>query len=253
MSFEQDPKVQFTAVRYNISKGANMTTKKYILTFIVFFLLLAATPILFFCGLSLKEDSITSFYVLVTVACVSLISAITFIAINYKKLVAYDSVKIKNKIQNLDFATIEYSVTANELIEKLKTRGYAKIAENIFHRKIEDDVGDGIVVSHYYAALLQINTTVDIATLLEQFSKGMTTYNIGYIFIKENIDHNLDVLKNYIKETVVDVETYRYRYNNFFAPIIITDEKIYYLKVGSFISEYKHGVVEGLRVLGCDG
>ena len=192
-----------------------MTTKKYILTFIVFFLLLAATPILFFCGLSLKEDSIISFYVLVTVSCVSLISAITFIAINYKKLVTYDSVKIKNKIQILDFATIEYSVTANELIEKLKTRGYAKIAENIFQRKIEDDVGDGgIVVSHYYAALLQINMTVDIATLLEQFSKGMTTYNIGYIFVRENIDHNLDVLKNYIKETVVDVETHRY--NKFF-------------------------------------
>ena len=192
-----------------------MTTKKYILTFIVFFLLLAATPILFFCGLSLKEDSIISFYVLVTVSCVSLISAITFIAINYKKLVTYDSVKIKNKIQILDFATIEYSVTANELIEKLKTRGYAKIAENIFQRKIEDDVGDGgIVVSHYYAALLQINMTVDIATLLEQFSKGMTTYNIGYIFVIENIAHNLDVLKNYIKETVVDVETHRY--NKFF-------------------------------------
>jgi len=231
-----------------------MTTKKYIFTFVLFFILLAAAPILFFCGLSLKEDLITSFYVLATVACVSLISAITFIAINYKKLVAYDSVRIKNKIQNLDFAAIEYSVTANELIEKLKTRGYAKIAENIFHRKIEDDVGDGgIVVSHYYAALLQINMTVDIATLLEQFSKGMTTYNIGYIFVRENIDHNLDVLKNYIKETVVDVETHRYRYNKFFTPIIITDEKIYYLKVGSFISEYKHGVVEGLRVLGCDG
>lgn len=230
-----------------------MTTKKYIFTFILFFILLAAAPILFFSGFFLKEKNVLIFCVFASIACISLISAITFIAINYKKLVTYDSVRIKNKIQNLDFATIEYSVTANELIEKLKTRGYAKIAENIFHRKIEDDVGDGIVVSHYYAALLQTNTTVDIATLLEQFSKGMTTYNIGYIFVKENIDYNLDVLKNYIKETVVDVETHGYRYNKFFAPIIITDEKIYYLKVGSFISEYKHGVVEGLRVLGCDG
>ena len=231
-----------------------MTTKKYIFTFILFFILLAAAPILFFSGFFLKEKNVLIFCVFASIACISLISAIAVIVLNYKKLVAYDSVKIKNKIQNLDFATIEYSVTANELIEKLKTRGYAKIAENIFHRKIGDDVGDGgIVVSDYYAALLQINTTVDIATLLEQFSKGMTTYNIGYIFIKENIDHNLDVLKNYIKETVVDVETHRYRYNKFFAPIIITDEKIYYLKVGSFISEYKHGVVEGLRVLGCDG
>ncbi len=231
-----------------------MATKKYILTFIVFFLLLAAAPTLFFWGLSLKEDSITSFYVFVMVACVSLISAITFIAINYKKLVAYDSVKIKNKIQNVDFTTIEYSVTANELCEKLKTRGYAKTTENIFYRKIEDDVGDGgIVVSHYYAALLQINMTVDIAMLLEQFSKGMTTYNIGYIFVRENSAQNLDVLKNYIKETVVDVETHRYRYNKFFTPIVITDEKIYYLKAGSFMSEYKHGVIEGLRVLDCDG
>ena len=231
-----------------------MTTKKYILTFIVFFLLLAAFPMLFFLGLSLKEDSITSFYVLATVACVSLISAITFIVLNYKKLVAYDSVKIKNKIQNLDFSIIESSVTANELREKLKACGYTQTTESSFHKKVENDVGDGgIVVSHYYAALLQINMTVDIATLLEQFSKGMTTYNIGYIFVRENIDHNLEMLKNYIKETVIDVETHRYRYNKFFTPIIITDERIYYLKTGSFISEYKHGVIEGLRVLGCSG
>jgi uncharacterized membrane protein YhiD involved in acid resistance len=59
--------------------------------------------------------------VFASIACISLISAIAVIVLNYKKLVAYDSVKIKNKIQNLDFATIEYSVTANELIEKLKS------------------------------------------------------------------------------------------------------------------------------------
>ena len=193
-----------------------MITKKYILTFIVFFILLVASPISFFWGLSLKEASITSFYAFVSVACASLISAITFISINYKKLVAHDSIKIKNKIQSLDFTTIEYSLTVNELCEKLKARGYVKTAENIFCRTIEDDVGDGgIVVSQYYAALLQINMTLDIATLLEQFSKGMTTYNIGYIFVRENIDQNLDVLKKYIKETVVDVEIHRYRYKSF--------------------------------------
>ncbi len=231
-----------------------MTTKKYILTLVVFLLLLAAVPTLFFLGLSLKEDSIVSFYLFATVACVSLISAIIFITINYKKLVAYDSIKIKTKIQNLDFTAIEYSVTENELCEKLKTCGYAPKTENIFHRKVETDVGDGgIVVNHYYAALSQINVTVNIATLLEQFSKGMTTYNIEYIFVRDNVDRNLDMLKNYIKETVVDVETHRHRHDNFFIPIVITDEKIYYLKAGAFISKYKHGVSEGLRVLGCAG
>ena len=231
-----------------------MTTKKYILIFTLFFLLLVAAPILFFWGLLQREDSIPSFYVLVTLACVSLILAITFIVIHYKKLVAYDAVRINNRIQSLNFSAIAYSVTANELCEKLQACGYTKTSENIFHRSIEDDVGDGgIVVSHYYAALLPIDTTVDITTLLHSFSKGMTTYNIGYLFIRENVDYNLDLLKSYIKETVVDVETHRYGYNKFFTPIVITDERIYYLKTGSFFSEYKRGVTEGLRALGCDG
>ena len=88
VTFERNSKLQFTAVWYNISKGANMTTKKYIFTFVLFFILLVAAPILFFSGFFLKEKNVLIFCVFASIACISLISAIAVIVLNYKKLVA---------------------------------------------------------------------------------------------------------------------------------------------------------------------
>ena len=67
--------------------------------------------------------------------------------------------------------------------------------------------------------------------------------------LDKNIETNLEALKNYIKETVLDVETHRYgRFKKFFTPIIITPNKIYYLKAGSFMNEYRMALREGLHV-----
>ena len=90
-----DPLVRFL--------GATETIVPYAKDY-AFFILLAAAPILFFSGFFLKEKNVLVFCVFASIACISLISAIAVIVLNYKKLVAYDSAKIKNKIQNLCFS-----------------------------------------------------------------------------------------------------------------------------------------------------
>ena len=123
-----------------------MTTKKYIFTFVLFFILLAAAPILFFSGFFLKEKNVLIFCVFASIACISLISAIAVIVLNYKKLVAYDVNRIENKFKSLDFSMIEESIDESKIYVKLKNHGYTKTAENMFHKKVEEDVGDGGIV-----------------------------------------------------------------------------------------------------------
>lgn len=226
-----------------------MTTKKYVLSFIVFALLLVLVLFLLFLGLSVKETSDVAFYVLVAGSCMSLIAAIVFIVVNYKKLVAYDMYKLDRKISNLDFSVIDMSISESELCDKLIKSGY-KIKEEIFHKVADENCGDVQVVSHYYAKIHKSNGTVDIERILEHFNKGMTTYNIGYIFINGNAEETIEAIKKYIKETILDVKMHAYRYNNFFAPIIIANNRIYYVKeAGIFMDTYKFAVIEGVRVV----
>ena len=226
-----------------------MTTKKYVITFIVFALLLVLASSLFFGGLFIKEHSSVAFYILIAFSCLCLIFAIIFIAINYKDLVNYDFKKLNKKIDNLDFSIIDISISESELRSKLIRDGYTNTKE-IFHKIFEENCGDGHVVNHYYATILKTNDIVDIQGLLESFNKGMTTYNIGYIFINGNVEENIEIIKNYIKETILDVKIHAYKYKNFFVPIIITNDRIYYIKEdGIFMDTYKFGVIEGVRVI----
>lgn len=226
-----------------------MTSKKYALTFIVFAFLLALVPVLLFVGLSLRENNEFAFYTFISGSCLSLILAIIFIAVNYKKLVAYDMSRLSKRISNLDFSIVDTSISENELCDKLAKSGY-KHKEKIFHKVIEDNLGDGHVVNHYYATIHKVNEIVDIQRILECFSKGMTTYNIAYIFVGGNIEENIEKIRNYIKETILDVKMHAYRYKNFFVPIIVTNDRVYYVEeAGIFMDTYKFGIVEGVRVI----
>ena len=91
---------------------------------------------------------------------------------------------------------------------------------------------------------------MDIQDILKSFGKGMTTYNIGYIFINENVDENIEIIKNYIKATILDVKVHPYKYKKFFVPILINNNKVYYIKEkGIFMNTYQYGVVEGMRII----
>ena len=229
-----------------------MSTKKYILTHIVFAVLLALCPTLFFMGYYFKELNIFWFYVLLLLSFVFLSSAIIFLVLNRKNMTLYEKNKILNKIKDLDFKVLNSTLSESECINKLIMNGYRNLENNILHKEIEENCGDSYVILNYYAKLIRVDNTVNIQQCLEGFTKGFTNYNIGYIFINENLEHNLNLLKVYIKDTIVDVEVHRYKYKNFFVPIIISENKIYYLKGGSFISEYKTALKAGTQIFSSD-
>ena len=231
-----------------------MTTKKYIFTFVLFFILLAAAPILFFSGFFLKEKNVLIFCLFASIGCISLISAIAVIVLNYKKLVSYDVNRIENKFKSLDFSMIEESIDESKIYQKLENHGYKMIDENTFYKEVEFDVGDGgIATDHYYAIISKVNGIVDIQSLTSEISKSvktdMITYNIGYIFLDNNIESNLEIFKQYIKERFINECTHEYKGKKYFVPIIISPQKIFYFKAETFISAYGHGLSEGLRVL----
>lgn len=226
-----------------------MTTKKYVITFIIFALLSVLTLTLFFGGLFIKEHNLIAFYILIAFSCISFVFSIIFIAINYKELVNYDIKKLNKQIDNLDFSIIDISISESDLKSKLIGYGYTN-TKDIFHKVVDENYGDGNIVNHYYATIHKTNEVMDIQDILKSFGKGMTTYNIGYIFINENVDENIEIIKNYIKATILDVKVHPYKYKKFFVPILINNNKVYYIKEkGIFMNTYQSGVVEGMRII----
>ncbi|MBQ8302968.1 MAG: hypothetical protein IJX97_05465 [Clostridia bacterium] len=226
-----------------------MTTKKYVFTFVIFALLSVLTLSLFFGGLLIRDQSLLAFYILVALSCVCLVFTIVFIAINYKKLINYDVKRLNEKIDNLDFSIIDTPICQNKIYDNLIKLGYTN-EKGIFHKVVEENCGDGGIVNHYYAIVHETDEIIDIPSILKHFRKSWTTYNIGFIFVNNNVEANVEILKKYIKETILDVKAHAYKYKIFFAPIIIANDKIYYIKEsGIFMDTYKWSVVEGIRIL----
>ena len=226
-----------------------MTASKYVITFIIFTLLLILTLSLLFGGLLIKEHNPVAFYILLAFFFIFLAVAIIFIALNYKKLVNYDVKKLNKEIDNLDFSIIDISISESDLKSKLIGYGFTN-TKDTFHKVVDENCGDGNIVNHYYATIHKTNEVIDIQEILKSFGKGMTTYNIGYIFVNENVDENIEIIKNYIKATILDVKVRPYKYKKFFVPILICNNKCYYIKEkGIFMNTYQFGVVEGMRIL----
>lgn len=226
-----------------------MTTKKYVLTITIFALLLALSLSLFFCGLSINGHTSVAFYIFVAFSGLCFAFAIVFIAINYKALLNYEIKKSNKKISNLDFSTIDTSISQSELYNKLKEFGY-KNKSGIFHKVLEDNYGDGNIDYHYCAIIHEADEIIDVPAILEYFSKGLAIYNIGYIFVNGNVEENIKIIKEYIKSTLLDIKKHTYKYKKFFVPIVIAKGKIYYIREsGTFMNIYKHGVIEGVRIV----
>lgn len=226
-----------------------MSTKKYVVTFVIFALLLILTVSLFFSGLLLKDSYSVAFYILVGLSVIFLVFAIAFIAINYKALVNYDTEKLNKEIEKLDFSIIDTPISQTEIYSRLIDLGYKK-GQGAFHKVLEENCGDGGIVNHYYAIIHELNDVIDISEPLSLFGKGLTTYNIGFIFINNNVEKNIEILKEYIKATILDVKVHPYKYKPFFVPFLIANNKIYYIKEsGVLMDSYKFGVVEGVRII----
>lgn len=225
-----------------------MTRKKYIIIHIIFILLMVISLTLFGYGLSIKDKDSFMFSLLMIVCFISLASTIIFIIFNYKKLVSYEADKIKEKIEDLDYTTIDYLIDEKECFNKLLCSGYRIKSNEFLEKKVEIDTGDGGFFIYYSAKIIQIDGLIDISSCLEGYKKELCNINLCYIFINENIDENLNILKEYIKATIVDTKIHSYRYKNYFIPMIIANNKVYYINYGTFLNNYKDGVKEGIKI-----
>lgn len=223
-----------------------MTTKKYVLTIIIIAVLCLSILALFFAGYPFKEQSPHIFYVFTALSTLCFLSLIVFIGRNRKKLIAYEVDKLESQINATDFSVIKISVDENMLPEKLKNHGYKKLTENMFHKKITDgDCRD----DHYFAAIFKTKESTDMQVFSKTFPKKFpVAYNIGYIFLEGNVDNSLEVVKRFIKEYLIDKRAHPFRQRDFFVPIVISDEKIFYLQAGSRLSDYGIGLSAGLRI-----
>lgn len=212
-----------------------MLRKQYIFIFTVFACFNAATLILFCLWL---EKRLLPFLL---ASFIAFASGIVYIALNRKKLVVYEVSRIENKFKTLEFSVIEEPVRM--LYEKLIKHGYVKTTENTFHKKVEYDGG----VSHYFVSVFHENGIFDVQKF--PFSKETAASYIGYIFLDGNVEDNLETLKQYIKDRFIHERAHVHKRKRYFAPIVIADQKIFYLKVGSFLDDYRHSLSEGLRIL----
>ena len=228
-----------------------MTTKKYVFTFIVFTILLVLSSTLLFIGIMLKETNIYLFYILLITSIISFISAIIFIVINYKKLLSYDQKRISNKIENLDFSVVNININEERLISRLHRNGY-RYDEKIYYKKVAGDRFDEYSYDqYYYTFILNVKDNFNYNEYFCVLDKGFNIHNIGFIFIVDNDERILKQVKEYIKNTIIDTQTKSYKYKNFFVPIIILNDSVYYFeyKTGIFLTKYGQALDEGLKIL----
>lgn len=228
-----------------------MTTRKYVFTYIVFTILLVLSSTLLFIGIILKEANIYLFYILLITSIISFISAIIFIVMNYKKLLSYDQKRISNKIENLDFSVVNININEECLISRLHRNDY-RYDGKIYYKKVAGDRFDEYSYDqYYYTFILNVKDNFNYNEYLCVLDKGFNIHNIGFIFIVDNDERILKLVKEYIKNTITDTQTKSYKYKKFFVPIIILNDSVYYFeyKTGIFLTKYGQALNEGLKIL----
>lgn len=228
-----------------------MTTKKYVLIFITFALLLVLSSALLFTGIILKENNIYLFYIFLITSIISFLSAIIFIVMNFKKLLSYDQKRISNKIKNLDFSVVNININEERLISRLQCNGYRK-DQRIYYKKVVGDRFDEYSYNqYYYTFILNVKDNFNYNEYLCVLDKGFNIHNIGFIFIVDNDERILKQVKEYVKNTIIDTQTKSYKYKKFFVPIIILNDSVYYFeyKTGIFLTKYCQALDEGLKIL----
>ena len=231
-----------------------MTTRKYVWTFVLFFLLLLAAPILFFLGLTLKDQVPLLFPCLAVAAAVSLILGVLTVVLHHKDLVAYDVKRASERLETIDFTTVEASVSADALTRRLEADGYLCKRRGLYYKREDESTGDGSVTGHYYAALLKVETSLDIEGLLPFFGAGASVCNVAYIFV-EDVDPVVSAqVMQYVKDTVLCEASPKglrslLHPKKIFAPIVITRDRVCYLKAGSPLGAYRDALRSGCRIL----
>jgi hypothetical protein len=143
-----------------------------------------------------------------------------------------------------NFTAVSRKITVGELTEILIKRKYKAIEENRFVKTI---TGDESPDTHYEIAIATPKNFTDIA---EKMNPSPYFYNICFVFANENLVNTQNFFNRYITETLVNYEMLKKRDKACIAPVIITENEIYFIKNGSVFGNYRFALREALKLLG---
>ncbi|MBQ9777970.1 MAG: hypothetical protein IJW22_03495 [Clostridia bacterium] len=154
--------------------------------------------------------------------------------LNFKRMRAFEVKKIMQKIYQkfqAGFEILEMQLSVGELPSKLLKCQYKQIAHGVFQKRISDgDNGD-----RYYRVLLLENVTaMDFEGWLEHFEAGWDRHNLAFLFWQDATEENMQALKEYLRQTAIQVSLHRFRCKKFYVPLVIAQGKIYYIKLPCF-------------------
>ena len=221
-----------------------MTKKKYLAVFIVIGVLLVLAVVFFFVAMPFREDEPVLFGVFTTITYSSVLGAVLMIAINYKKLVAFDLKKRAEALPATFFEVCYATLDRAELERRIAARGYTCAGENIFSRTATV----GKEQYEYHALVAETKGEVDVVSYLSHFSHGARIVNTVFLFAND-VAADLSAMHGYIKDTLSDIIQHRYSYEKFFVPVVIARDRIYCLRPDGFYGQFAMGVQEILSTL----
>ena len=145
--------------------------------------------------------------------------------------------------ENENFTVVSRKITADELSEILIKKKYKAIEENRFVKTITGDESPDI---HYEIA---ITTPANFGDLSAKMNPSPYFYNICFVFANENLVNTQNFFRNYITETIVNYEKFKMRDKACIAPVIITEDEVYFIKKGSILGNYRFALREALKLL----
>lgn len=201
-----------------------MSKTKYIITLTLWVLLFIVILVFFTLALSVNKIFFAFFAVFVLLE-------ILLTVFTYKPLQKYETDKIIKDAEAIFFSYIDCNLSHEDLIRKLEQNDYIRQNEHKFLRKFDDNCGDGMVSYRYYAFIIQQenNETVNLNMYEDEFTKSFTTTINCFIFLNENIDENLKLCLEYIKDCIIDNSIHRYKYKKYAMPFIYYKNKLFYV------------------------
>ena len=145
--------------------------------------------------------------------------------------------------ENENFTVVSRKITADELSEILIKKKYKALGEKRFMKTIIGDEGPDI---HYEIA---ITTPAKFGDLSAKMNPSPYFYNICFVFANENLVNTQNFFRNYITETIVNYEKFKMRDKACIAPVIITEDEVYFIKKGSILGNYRFALREALKLL----
>lgn len=219
-----------------------MTRRKYVIVFVVTGVLLALAVASFFIAIPFREDEPVLFGVFTAITYASVLGAVLMIALNYKKLVAFDLKRRADALPLTFFEVCHATLDRAELARRIVARGYTSRGEDLFSRTAT--VGKD---QYEYHALVA-HGELDVVSFLSRFSHGARIVNTVFFFT-DNAAADVGAMHEYIKDTFSDIIQHRYSYEKFFVPVVIAADCIYCLKASDFYGQFAMGASEILATL----